>query len=246
MGMLREGYLKIETQEGHRTVSATSLHVLIGRLHARFNEIDDLAANWLPDVRDHPIFRNWNRLKADADYLAADGRCATAFSVAVLALEEVGKLIERRWSAMGIRPVIAGGQHRSKQVAAASAAMGAAYEDILRDRPDRDRISSSDWHGPIRDQLAESGGGYLSALSIYAAGYAWDHQKQQGFYEDPEKTLQRGVVSRHEISNADVNDVLILATVAVLSLLDKGALEFGAYLAPKIADRSVWEPALES
>ena len=49
------------------------------------------------------ILENIARLKDDSHYLSRDGRNASAFVLAAIALEEVGKIIRERWDAMGLK-----------------------------------------------------------------------------------------------------------------------------------------------
>lgn len=212
---------------------------LIASMRARLDLGADFVDNCFPTQEDRLVLGNWNRLKGDADYLAADGRYATAFSVALLALEEIGKLIWRRWSALGLEPKVSGTAHRKKQLAVSALGLAYAYLHVLQDRPES--IETADWKGPIWDALVASGGGYLWAISSYTADGAWDGQKKVGFYEDPEDSLPTGVLTREAVTKHHVYEVLVHATMAFGGLLDEKALRFGPHFLPILADSKFWE-----
>lgn len=220
-------------------VSARTLLPLVASMKARLDLGSDFVANCLPTQEDRLILSNWGRLKSDADYLVADGRYATAFSVSLLALEEIGKLIWRRWLALGLEPKVSGTAHRKKQLAVSALGLAYAYLHVLRDRPGS--VETADWNGPVWDTLVASGGGYLWAVSSYTADGAWDGQKKVGFYEDPEDLLPAGVLPRDKITERHVNDVLVHATIALGGLLDEEALRFGPRFLPFLENSEIWE-----
>lgn len=225
--------------ENADVVEARTLLPLIAAMKARLDLGSDFVGSCLPTQEDRRVFSNWKRLKDDADHLAADGRFATAFSVALLALEEIGKLIWRRWAALGLEPRVSGTAHRKKQLAVSALGLAYAYLHVLQDR--QGSIETADWNGPIWDALVASGGGYLWAVSSYTADGAWDGQKKVGFYEDPEDLLPTGVLTRDEITKRHVDEVLVHATMALGGLLDEKALRFGPYFLPVLANSQFWE-----
>jgi AbiV family abortive infection protein len=212
---------------------------LIASMRARLDLGSEFVGNCFPTHEDRLILSNWNRLKGDADYLAADGRYATAFSVALLALEEIGKLIWRRWAALGLQPKVSGTAHRKKQLAVSALGLAYAYLHVLQDRTAS--IDTVDWNGPIWDALVASGAGYLWAVSSYTADGAWDGQKKVGFYEDPGDLLPTGVLTREAITKHHVHEVMIHATMALGGLLDEKALRFGPHFLPILTDSKLWE-----
>jgi AbiV family abortive infection protein len=69
-----------------------------------------------------PVVRNARRLLADADLLAENGRYASAFVLATLAFEEVGKVVLAVWGDdLAVKAALKGAtQHVQKQSAAAA------------------------------------------------------------------------------------------------------------------------------
>jgi AbiV family abortive infection protein len=220
-------------------IRARSLLPLIEAMRAQLDLGSDFVGSRLPTREDRMILSNWKRLKDDADYLANDKRYPTAFSVALLALEEVGKLIWRRWEADGMKPKVAGTAHRKKQLAVSAVGLAYAYLHVLKDH--KGDVEAAEWNGPVWDALVASGGGYLWSVSSYTADGAWDGQKKVGFYEDPDEVLGTGVLAREEVTERHVGEVLTHATIALGGLLDAKAVRFAPHFLPVLADTERWE-----
>lgn len=122
-----------------------------------------------------PIVANAERLLADAKLLNENGGYASAYALAILALEEIGKVILRLWDVS--EPKGRRHDHLSKQQAVASLLLG---EDLVHRVPTiKGRRSLVDlpkaWsESPHRD--------FVTQVDIAAV----DAMKQLAFYEDDE------------------------------------------------------------
>lgn len=129
------------------------------------------------------ILENARRLVADVLLLVEHGRHATAFAVAVIALEEVGKIVLRRWRTMDT-PLTAKRRslHLSKQCAVASLLVAARLSPQLHDG-DRSRAA-------LGRLVAGSAAAFLVSVEgdwrLSAETGLIDRRKQAAFYRDEE------------------------------------------------------------
>lgn len=135
------------------------------------------------------ILDNARRLVADALLLVEHGRHRTAFAVAVIALEEVGKIVVRRWRTMD-KPLTAKRRslHLSKQCAVASLLVAARLRPQLHDR-DRSRAALGRLVAASAATflVSEEGDWQLSA----EVGLV-DRRKQAALYRDEESSEATG------------------------------------------------------
>ena len=127
------------------------------------------------------ILDNARRLVADALLLVEHGRHATAFAVAVIALEEVGKIVLRRWRTMDTPLTVRRRSlHLSKQCAVASLLVAARLRPQLHDG-DRSRAA-------LGRLVAASAATFLVSAEgdwqLSAEAGLVDRKKQAALYQD--------------------------------------------------------------
>jgi AbiV family abortive infection protein len=129
-----------------------------------------------------------NRLGADARFLGQDGRYRSAYSLAILSLEEVGKLILRRWDHLGKPFPSNRSEHFQKQVAVVSVHIIHLVRDMienLKEGPEGlDHFSAATEALSVIKERESWRGGLAVAEGML------DRLKQGGFYEDGDRSFQ--------------------------------------------------------
>jgi AbiV family abortive infection protein len=191
------------------------------------------------------LLRNADRLYEDAMYLASDSRLQSARSLAVLAYEEVGKLVLMGWGHAGYdaRSIPKRGEHVQKQIAASSVVMAAWVRDraeeavVERAVPKEVAALVEALRGTYYDSLA------MKVLSLAFEGHL-DRQKQAGFYLDFD---EQGVPFHDAAKSPEIVSVLQQAREAVSALSDPRTLEAAFKIASALPSRrgeaQGWRPS---
>jgi AbiV family abortive infection protein len=141
------------------------------------------------------IVDNAERLLADAELLTDNGRYASACALAILALEEIGKVILRVWNVSESKG--RGHDHLSKQQAVASLLLG---EDLVR------RVPAVNGRRSLVDLpkawIESPHGDFVTQVDMAAV----DAMKQLAFYEDDE--WDKLGVNRKDFTEKDVERLL--------------------------------------
>lgn len=130
------------------------------------------------------VAENIVRLVADAHYLNQDNRHASAFALALIAMEEVGKLILRVWEEAGMKPTRKRRtQHLQKQAAVACVMLAGSILPSLKQARCSSKENEEALVKLIASEMMRSKEGVFLRISEIGAT---DRTKQLALYVDGE------------------------------------------------------------
>ncbi|MBX2831154.1 MAG: AbiV family abortive infection protein [Rhodospirillales bacterium] len=181
--------------------------------------------------RHSKIIKNATRLVADASFLNKHNRHASAFALALLGIEEVGKLILDIWYPDGRIPKQKALRsfHIQKQYAVAALMLGKQASDFLANElmPDED---SPD----LAEQLAKLFyEGEEGKFSQHVLDGIVDKTKQCAMYFDDQ--FEAFDISAEQFEHSDVTELLNIAIASTEAIFDNRAMRAGKaiYCKPK-------------
>jgi AbiV family abortive infection protein len=181
----------------------------------------DSITNKLPDQT--PIVSNAARLLKDAKLLADNERFASAFALAVLALEEIGKVVLTFWDASTKTP-------KSKNRLSSHLKKQSAVSSLLLAKYTTSELNDTIHAEPMTNELIER---VARAMSESEAGrFDWlvslgavDKTKQIGFYHDD--WLEAAGLHADQFEASDVTQVFEKCRAAIAALGDSKTMHVG-------------------
>ena len=176
----------------------------------------------MDDAQRTKIIANSTRLIRDAKFLSDSDRCASAFALAVLGLEEIGKVILDIWSEQGVqaddRRLSA---HLRKQTAVASLLLAVkGVAEILKSSPDRP--VTEEFKNEVAKVLFESQDGQFSEVVRLGA---LDKTKQAAFYHDD--WLDEIGIHPDQFQRSDVQSLFDKSRSAVSAMANRDYMRVG-------------------
>lgn len=171
----------------------------------------------------HVILANGQRLTRDAEFLADEGRFASAFFLAVLGVEEVGKAILDHWHSAKPLPKAKGWTaHLQKQAAACCLLIGAyairVHPDAFKRRVDR----TEELVAQLTKAFNESDEGKLLAN---IKNNHLDKTKQMAVYQDTWEPGDPPNVDRFD--DDEVQSMISIFNRALLCFHDPTVMAYG-------------------
>ena len=171
---------------------------------------------------DGAVFCHAMRLFNDAAYLRDDARYASAYALALLALEEVGKAILECWQLPPLAKLsVKGSAHLRKQTAATTVVLAHAitHRFIGPELAGMELIAA-------RDMLARFIAGSSEGRDMdHAAIGVLDRIKHIALYRD-ENATELGLTPER-IGASDVNEIIDMGATAAEGLGDEATMEIG-------------------
>lgn len=169
------------------------------------------------------VVENAARLLSDAKLLLDNGRTASAFALAVLGVEEIGKIILTLWNASAPLParMSQNSSHRRKQAAVAALLLGVKVIQEVADSAIDDPISE-ELVGRVARALHSSEHGWFSAA---VAMGALDKTKQLALYRD--EWFEAAGLHPEQFDQTDVLSLFDKARAAMAVLSDAKHMRVG-------------------
>lgn len=162
----------------------------------------------------HAMLANGQRLARDAAFLADDGRFASAFFLAVLAVEEVGKAVLDHWNSTEALPKAKGWTMHLQKQAAVSCLLIAAY--AIKEHSNAFTIRTKVTGGLVAQLVKAFDESAEGRLFAHIKNSHFDKTKQMAVYLD---NWEPG--SPPHVDRFDDTDVQ-----SILSLFDRALEEF--------------------
>lgn len=167
-----------------------------------------------------PLMENVLRLTADAALLRDNERYASASVLAVIALEEVGKLAHLLWEAQGIKPQSTRSNwHLRKQSAALALTFSSDIADEIVSMLDSGRENDEEAIAALAGRVSRS----PAAKRLAAERGLIDNVKKVGLYQDE----LGNAAQRERVSSADVDELITQAVEAIKAIRSPKALVLG-------------------
>ncbi|MEE3044282.1 MAG: AbiV family abortive infection protein [Pseudomonadota bacterium] len=173
--------------------------------------------------RHSKIFKNATRLIADASFLNKNNRHASAFALALLGIEEVGKIILDIWYPNGNIPKQKALRsfHIQKQYAVAALMLGKQASVFLANVPMPDRDASE-----LKEQLAKLlYEGEEGQFSRHVLDGILDKTKHCAMYFDDQ--FEALDIRAEQFEHSDVTELLDLAVASTEAIFDNRAMRAG-------------------
>jgi len=178
-----------------------------------------------------PLMENVLRLTTDAALLRDNERYASASVLAVIALEEVGKLAHLLWEAQGIKPKSTRSNwHLQKQSAALALTFSSDIADEIVSMLDGGREDDEEAIAALAGRASRS----PAAKRLAAAERGLiDKMKKVGLYQDE----LVDAAQRERVSSADVDELITQAVDAIKAIRSPKALVLGRVIYYTIKDK---------